>query len=87
MDRGGYRIAFGGDSLEDEGCKSKIGKLDKGVIFQKNMRPNRRAASMRMHLAGRKTTRVKKGCPGVAGIKTEPSSHRDGGIAHRYSVT
>jgi hypothetical protein len=27
LDRGGYRIAFGGDSLEDEGCKSKIRKL------------------------------------------------------------
>ena len=61
MDRGRYRIAFGGDRLEDGTCKSKIGKLRQGCNLSKNrMRPNRRAAFMRRGLAGRETTRVKR---------------------------
>src|SRR5713226_4281062 len=49
--------------------RPKSEKLDKVVISQNRMRPNRRTASLRERLAGRETTRVTRAVRMWAGDK------------------
>jgi hypothetical protein len=86
LDRGGYRVAFGGDRLEDGSCKSKIEKTGQSFDLSKNEAQQARCVYPQAP-GGSEDDPREEGCPGTANIKTEPNSHRGGGIAHACSVT
>jgi hypothetical protein len=88
LDRGGYRVAFGGDSIEDGSCKFKIGKFRQGCDLSKNRTKPIGALPLCAHTpGGSEDDPREQGCPGITGIETEPSSQRGGGIAHACSIT